>query len=70
MVPHALIICESEVYITAQLHSRTSQELFKKYSVIKVAAMKNTFGAAHPSYCLKLKYPLPFSVSYAQLITQ
>ena len=27
-------------------------------------------GAMRPSYCLKLKYPLPFSVSYVQLITQ
>ena len=32
--------------------------------------MKNMGGAVHPSYCLKLKYPLPFSVSYIQLVTQ
>jgi len=32
--------------------------------------MKSTDGAMRPSYCLKLKYPLPFSISYVQLITQ
>ena len=39
-------------------------------SVIKVATMKSTDGAVHPSYRLKLKYPSPFSISYVQLITQ
>jgi len=32
--------------------------------------MKNMAEATHPSYHLKLKYPLPFSVSYVQLVIQ
>jgi len=32
--------------------------------------MENTDGTVCLSYCLKLNNPLPFSVSYAQLITQ
>jgi len=35
----------------------------KSTSVVKVAAMKNVGGAVHPSCHLKLKHPLPFSVS-------
>ena len=27
-------------------------------------------GAAHPSYCLKVKYPLCFSLNYVQLVMQ
>jgi len=41
------------------LHSSTNQELFEKYG--KVAAMWKY--VTRPSYRLKLKYPLPFSVS-------
>jgi len=32
--------------------------------------MKSVDSAAHPSYRLKLKYPICFSVSYVQLVTQ
>jgi len=39
-------------------------------SVIKVATMKKYDGATYPGYRLKLKYPLHFSVSYVQLVTQ
>ena len=48
------------------LHSSTNQELFKKYVE---PLCRNTMGLC-PRYHLKLKYPLPFSVSYFQLITR
>jgi len=53
------------------LHSSTNQELLKSMSVIKVAQHYEKYdGATHPGYRPKLKYPLPFSVSYFQLVTQ
>jgi len=72
MIPRASIISESEVYISitvlsamlTSLHSNANQELLKSSSVIKVATIKKYSGAAHPRYRLKLKYPLPFPVSY------
>jgi len=44
----------------------SNQELFESIFVIEVAAMNNTDGA---SYCLKVKYPYCFFVSYVQLVT-
>jgi len=48
------------LYVTAVRIKNCS----KSTSVIKIATMKNTNGATHPSYRLKLKYLLPFTVSY------
>jgi len=41
----------------------------EKYVCNQSTTMKNSDGATQPSYHLKLKYPLPLSVSYVQLIT-
>ena len=51
------------------LHSSTNQELFEKYICNQSSYYKKYNGAACPSYRLKLKYPLPFSVSYVRLVT-
>jgi len=76
MVPHALIISESEVSITilcllclSHYTAAWIKNYSKSMSVIKVATMKNKM-VLRPSYHLQLKYPLPFSVSYVQLVTQ
>jgi len=47
----------------------TAVQISKITPVIKVATMRKYDGTVHPSYRLKLKYPLPFPVSYFQLIT-
>ena len=52
------------------LHSSMNQELFEKYICNQIAPMRKYDGAMCPSYRMKLKYPLPFSASYFQLITQ
>jgi len=67
-----VLVSESEVSITVlyQLCSTRYKKCLKIVSVIKVATMKNMDGAVHPSYRLKLKYPLRFSVNYVQLATQ
>jgi len=52
------------------LHSSTNQDLFQKYIYNQSSHYEKFDGAAYPSCRLKLKYPLPFSVSYARLITQ
>jgi len=52
------------------LHSSTNQELFKKYVYNQSSHYEKYNSAACPSYHLKLKYPLPFSVSYVRLVTQ
>jgi len=73
MVLHASITSENEVSIAILcllVHPVTQQHESEKYVCIKVATMKSTDSAARPIYCLKLKYPFPFSVNYAQLITQ
>jgi len=74
---HASIIFESEVSITVfcllcspRYTAVQIKNCSKSTSVIKVATTKKYDGAVHPSYRLKLKYPLPFSVSYVRLITQ
>jgi len=72
MVPRTSIIPESEVSIAAlylwymftPLHSSTNQALFEKYTCNQGNHFEKYHGAACPSYCLKLKYPLPFPVSY------
>ena len=68
MVPYTSIIYESEVSITVLclLFSPryTAVRIKSSTSVIKVTAMQEYDGAACPSYRLKLKYPLPYSVSY------
>jgi len=78
-VLHASIISESEVSITVvcllcspcyDIHSSTNQELFEKYSCNQSSHHKKYDGATCPSYRLKLKYPLPFSVSYVRLAIQ
>ena len=46
------------------LHSSANQELFEKYVYNQSSHYEKYDGAAHPSSCLKLKYPLPFSVSF------
>jgi len=51
------------------LHSSMNQELFEKHLCNQSSHYEKYDGAAHPSYRLKLKYPLPFSVSYVWLIT-
>jgi len=50
------------------LHNGTNQELFEKYVCNQSSHYEKYDGAAHPSY--RLKYPLLFSVSYGQLVTQ
>ena len=52
------------------LHSSMNQELFEKYVCNQIATMLKYDGAMRPCYCLELKYPLSFSVSYFQLVTQ
>jgi len=41
-----------------------NQELFEKHVCNQSSHYEKYDGAMHPSYHLKLKYPLPFSVSY------
>ena len=60
-----MVLCTPAMF--TQLHSSTNQELFEKYICNHYEKYD---GAACPMYRLKLKYPLPFSVSYAQLVTQ
>jgi len=76
-VAHTLIISESEVSIMVLCllcspcyTAVRIKNCSKSMSVIKVVTMKNMDGAVLPSYHLKLKYPLPFFVSYVQLVTQ
>jgi len=52
------------------LHSSTNQELFEKHVCNHGSHYEKHNGAVCPSYRLKLKYPLPFSVSYDWLVTQ
>ena len=40
-----------------------SQELFKNYACNQGNHYEKYYGAARPSFHLKLKYPLPFPVS-------
>jgi len=47
-------------YYARNYASIIGTSLLKDTPEIKVATMKND-DAAHPSYQLKLKYPLPFS---------
>ena len=53
------------------LHRSTNPELFKKNLCNQgtVANMKNMGGAMHPSYHLKVKYPLRFFASDRNLFT-
>jgi len=51
------------------LHTNTKQELFKKHVCNQSSYYENYDGAVRPGYRLKLKYPLPFSVSYVRLVT-
>ena len=71
MILYTPVICESEVSITVLWLLCTPRytavwikDCLKSMSIIKVATMKNTDGAAHSSSYLKLKYLLPFTVSY------
>ena len=73
MVLRASIMSESEVSITVLCLLCSSRytavqikNCLKSTSVITVKNMM----VSRPSYHLKLKYPLPFSVSYVQLVTQ
>jgi len=50
------------------LYSSANQELFKKYICNQNSHYEKYDGATCPSYRLKLKYPLPFSVSSIWLI--
>ena len=67
-------ICEWSIHfcslsvIFTPLHSRMNQELFKKDVCNQSSHYEKYDGTVHPSYCLKLKYPLPFSVSYVWLV--
>jgi len=77
IVACTLIISESEVSITVLcllcsplLYSSTNQELFKKHVCNHSSHYGKYDGAVRPSYRLKLKYPLPFSVSYVWHVTQ
>jgi len=62
MVPHASII--SEISITVLCLCYPVTELFKKFICNHLYHYEKHDGATRPSYDLKLKYPLPFSVSY------
>ena len=50
--------------------SSMNQELFEKDVFNQSSLYEKYNGAARPSYCLKLKNPFPFSVSYVWLVTQ
>ena len=50
------------------LHSSMNQELFEKYVSNQSSHYENTMVLCAP--VIVWKYPLPFSVSYVQLITQ
>jgi len=71
-VLRVLIISESEVSITAVCllfspcyTAVRINNCLKSILVIKVTMHYEKYDSAmHPSYCLKFKYPLPFSVSY------
>jgi len=52
------------------LHISTNQELFEKYVCNQSSHYEKYDGAARPSYRLKLKYLLSFSVSCVRLVTQ
>jgi len=52
------------------LHSSTNKELFKTCICNQSSQYEKYDGATCPSCRLKLKYPLPFSVSYVRLVTQ
>ena len=69
-VAHISIISESEVFITVlclpcspRYTALRLKKCSKSMPVIKVVTMRKYDGTVHPSYYLKLKYPLPFSVS-------
>jgi len=69
MVLHALIISESEVSImvlcllcSPHYTAVKIKNCLKSTPVIKVVAVKITM-VPRPSFHLKLKYPLPFSIS-------
>jgi len=47
------------------LHSSTNQGLFEKHVCNHSNHYEKYDDAVRPSYRLKLKYPLPFSVSYS-----
>ena len=64
MAPHTLIISESEVSIAVLCLPFAQHELLEKYICNQCSHYEKHNGAVCPSYCLKLKYPLPFSVSY------
>jgi len=78
-VPRASIISENELVVSITVLCMPCSPHYtavrikncsKSTPVIKVATMRKYDGTTHPSYRLKLKYPLPFSVSYFQLVTQ
>ena len=52
------------------LYSSTNQELFEKYIYSQSIHYEKYDGATRPRHLLKLKYPLSFSDSYVQLVTQ
>ena len=52
----------------APLHSCTTQELFEKYVCNQSSHYEKYGCAVRPIYHLKLNYPLPFSVSYFNLL--
>ena len=67
MVPRVSIIPESKISIAVlclPYHTAVQiKDCSKSMSVIAIKHMMPD-GAARPSYRLKLKYPLPFPVSY------
>jgi len=76
-VPRTSIISESEVSITIlcmpcspHYTAVRIKNCSKSMPAIKVATMRKYNGTARPSYRLKLNYPLPFPVSYFQLVIQ
>jgi len=52
------------------LHSSMNQDLFEKYVCNQSSHYEKYDCAVCSSYRLKLKYPLPFTVSYVRLVTQ
>ena len=52
------------------LHSSTNQKLFEEYVCNQSNYYEKYDGSVCPSYCLKLKNPFPFSISYVWPVMQ
>ena len=66
-MPIQLNLNEVSITVLCLLSNSANQELFKKYICNQSSHYENTDSATRPSYHLKLKYSLPFSVSYVYI---